>query len=87
MYIRIRPFLLLLQVPIGSLYTMVRHGEVIRIARNINFPNGIAVQHTPDGRPNKLIYGATGSMSLWSHDIVGAGQVTDRRLWAKFPGW
>ena len=66
---------------------MVNYGEIIRIAKDIKFPNGIAVQHTPDGRPSKLIYAESGTRSLWSHDIVAAGKVTNRQLWGKLPGW
>ena len=67
---------------------MVKPGEIKRIAKDLKFPNGIAVQHTPGGRPSKLIYAETGTLSLWSHDIVAPGQVTNRpQLWGKLPGW
>ena len=65
---------------------MVKDGEIRRIVKDLKYPNGIAVQHTPDGRPSKLIYAESGTRSLWSHNIVGPGQITNRQLWGKLPG-
>ena len=65
---------------------MVKFGEIIRIAKNYAYPNGIAVQHTADGRPSKLIVAETGTGNLWSHNIISPGKVASRQLWGKVPG-
>lgn len=49
------------------------------------FPNGIAVQHTGDGRPKTLIVAETGPGALLAYDILGPGKLGPKRLWAKLP--
>lgn len=52
----------------------------------LRFPNGIAVLHSPDGRPNTLIVAETPTKSLWAYEIQGPGKVGQRKLWGKLPG-
>jgi sugar lactone lactonase YvrE len=58
----------------------------VRIDGNLRFPNGIAVLHTDDGRPSKLIVAETPTKLLWQYDIKGAGEVGERSVWGKLPG-
>ena len=52
----------------------------------IHFPNGIAVMHTSDGRPQTLIVAETPKKMLWAYDIKGPGEIGPRREWGKLPG-
>ncbi len=61
-------------------------GEVVKVATRFLFPNGLAVQHTDDGRPKLLIVAETPAKTLWAFDIVGPGKVENRRIWGKLPG-
>ena len=50
------------------------------------FPNGIAVKHSDEGKPQLLIVAETPKKILWAFDIVAPGIVENKRLWANIPG-
>ncbi|XP_013398179.1 diisopropyl-fluorophosphatase-like [Lingula anatina] len=76
----------LTEEPFGSVYCMTASEEVIKVDTGYYFSNGIAVQHTDDGRPKKLIVAETFTRKLWSYDIKGPGQVENKQLWGTLPG-
>ena len=59
---------------------------MIKVASGYLFSNGIAVQHTEDGKPKKLIVAETFTKTLWGYDIVGDGQIENKHSWGKLPG-
>lgn len=75
-----------LEEPFGSVYCYTNQKKMVRIDTGLRFPNGIAVLHSPDGRPRTLIVAETPTKSLWSYEIEGPGKVRDRKLWGKLPG-
>ena len=60
--------------------------KLVRIDGDLRFPNGIAVLHSADGRPSKLIVAETPTKLLWQYDIKGSGVVGQRSVWGKLPG-
>ncbi|KAL4236759.1 hypothetical protein ACF0H5_005144 [Mactra antiquata] len=72
--------------PFGSVYCLTKDQTLIRIDGNLHFPNGIAVLHTADGTPSKLIVAETPKKLLWQYDIEGPGKVGTRSEWGKLPG-
>lgn len=75
-----------MEVPFGSVYCYTNQKKMVRIDTGLRFPNGIAVLHSPDGRPRTLIVAETPTKSLWPYEIEGPGKVRDRKLWGKLPG-
>jgi sugar lactone lactonase YvrE len=67
-------------------YCYTKEKQMVMVDTGLRFPNGIAVLHTPDGRPNKLIVAETPTKSLWAYEIQGPGKVGQRTLWGKLPG-
>lgn len=57
-------------------------GSVEIVARDLSFPNGMAV--TPDNRT--LIVGESFSTTLSAYDIGADGRLGNRRVWAKLNG-
>ena len=74
------------QEAFGAVYCMTAAGEVVKIDSKYLFPNGIAVQHSPEGVPQVLLVAETGTKSLWAYNITGPGQVSKKTLWGKLPG-
>jgi sugar lactone lactonase YvrE len=74
------------QEPFGSVYCVTNKKEVIKIDTGYRFSNGIAVQHSSDGKPKKLIVAETPTKSLWGYDILGPGKVGPKTLWGKLTG-
>ncbi|XP_045157720.1 diisopropyl-fluorophosphatase-like [Mercenaria mercenaria] len=72
--------------PFGSVYCLTKDQKLVRIEGNLRFPNGIAVLHTDDGKPSKLIVAETPTKLLWQYDIKGPGEVGERSIWGKLPG-
>jgi len=58
-------------------------GSVSVAAPDIDFPNGAAI--TPDGRT--LIIGETKGFRLSAFDIADDASLSNRRVWAQFPGY
>ena len=50
------------------------------------FPNGIAVKHSEDNKPELLIVAETPKKTLWAFDITAPGAVEKKRIWGKIPG-
>jgi sugar lactone lactonase YvrE len=67
-------------------YCLTSEGKVIRVATGLRFPNGLAVRHNSAKEPVQLIVAETPTKLLWSFDIVGPGQITNKREWGKMPG-
>ncbi|XP_046558960.1 diisopropyl-fluorophosphatase-like [Haliotis rubra] len=80
------PFTKSKEEPFGSVYCMLTSGQVVRVDTGIRFPNGIAVLHTDDGRPKKLIVAETPTKLLWSYDIVEPGKVANKTIWGRLSG-
>ena len=72
--------------PFGSVYCVTKDKQLIRVDGDIAFPNGLAVLHTSDGKPDKLIVAETRTQSLWQYDIKGPGKVEGKKLFGKLPG-
>ncbi|CAC5377576.1 Diisopropyl-fluorophosphatase [Mytilus coruscus] len=73
------------QEAFGSVYCVTNQNEVIKVDTGYLFSNGIAVQHSSDGKPQMLIVAETRTRSLWVYDILGPGVVGKRTLWGKLP--
>ncbi|CAH1787840.1 unnamed protein product [Owenia fusiformis] len=74
--------------PFGSVYCYnMTTNEIIKVAKGILFPNGIAVQHDSNGTPKKLIVGSAFNITapLWSFDIVGPCQIENKQVWGNLP--
>nr|XP_002120441.1 diisopropyl-fluorophosphatase-like [Ciona intestinalis] len=68
------------EVPSGKLYCLPKGEDVPVLADdNLRFPNGLAVQG------KVLLVGVTVTKEILAYDIIGAGKLTNRRLWAKVP--
>ncbi|XP_071118676.1 diisopropyl-fluorophosphatase-like [Haliotis cracherodii] len=80
------PYTRSMEEPFGSVYCMLTSGQVVRVDTGIRFPNGIAVLHTDDGRPKKLIVAETPTKLLWSYDIVEPGKVNNKTIWGRLSG-
>ncbi|KAH3731203.1 diisopropyl-fluorophosphatase-like [Dreissena polymorpha] len=80
------PYARSFEEPFGSIYCMTKDKILVRIDSELRFPNGIAVLHSSDGRPCKLIVAETPAKLLWQYDILGPGQVGKRSVWGKIPG-
>ena len=65
---------------------MTRDGRVLRIDSGLKYPNGIAVQHTADGKPSKLLVANWIPLVIYSYDIVAPGVVMNKRVWGKLQG-
>ena len=50
------------------------------------FPNGIAVKHSAEGKPELVIVAETKSKTLWGFDIAEDGSLQNKRVWATVPG-
>ncbi|CAH1787076.1 unnamed protein product [Owenia fusiformis] len=61
--------------------------EIIKVATELIYPNGITVQHDSNGTPKKLIFGSSYNITapLWSYDIVGPCQIENKRVWGNLP--
>ncbi|XP_046330990.2 diisopropyl-fluorophosphatase-like [Haliotis rufescens] len=80
------PYTRSFQDPFGSVYCMLRDGQVIRVDTGIRFPNGLAVLHSDNGQPRKLIVAETPTKLLWGYDIVEPGRVANKTVWGRLPG-
>ncbi|XP_063421626.1 diisopropyl-fluorophosphatase-like [Mytilus trossulus] len=69
----------------GSVYCVTNKHTVIKVDTGYLFSNGIAVQHSLDGKPQKLIVAETRTQSLWVYNILGPGAVGNKTLWGKLP--
>ncbi|MCL5770150.1 MAG: SMP-30/gluconolactonase/LRE family protein [Planctomycetes bacterium] len=67
---------------VGEVFTRCATGRVVRLDGGFAFSNGIAV--SGDGRT--LIVAETDTKKLWAFDILGPGQVANRRVWAALSG-
>lgn len=45
-----------MEEPFGSVYCYTNQKKMVRIDTGLRFPNGIAVLHSPDGRPRTLLW-------------------------------
>ncbi|GAB1603366.1 diisopropyl-fluorophosphatase-like [Argonauta hians] len=79
------PYTRSMEDPFGSVYCYTG-GKMVKIDTGIRFPNGIAVLHLNDGRPQKLIVAETPTKLLWSYDIESPGKVSNKKIWAYIPG-
>ncbi|KAK6188060.1 hypothetical protein SNE40_004324 [Patella caerulea] len=70
----------------GSVYCLTTNGTVKRVATGIRFPNGIAVQHSSDGTPLKIIVAETPTKLLWGFDIHEETNLKNKTQWGKMPG-
>ncbi len=71
-----------IEKPVGEVFTRCATGRVVRLDGGFAFSNGIAV--SGDGRT--LIVAETDTKKLWAFDILGPGQVANRRVWAALSG-
>ena len=58
----------------------------MKVATGYLYPNGLAVKHSSEGKPQVLIVAETETKSLWAFDITAPGKVTNKHLWGKLPG-
>ena len=65
---------------------MPRDGKVIEVDSGLNYPNGIAVQHTADGKPQKLLVANWDPLVIYSYDIIAPGVVRNKRVWGNLQG-
>ena len=59
---------------------------MILVSTGYWFPNGIAVKHSADGKPELIIVAETKSKTLWGFDIAADGSLQNKRVWATVPG-
>ncbi|RDD38014.1 Diisopropyl-fluorophosphatase [Trichoplax sp. H2] len=76
-----QPYQRSIKEPFGSLYCRQRNGDVVKLDTGFRFSNGLAV--TADDKT--LIVAETVPRKLWAYDIIGDGQITNKRLWATLP--
>ncbi|GFR81472.1 diisopropyl-fluorophosphatase [Elysia marginata] len=79
------PYLRSFEEPFGSIYCLTSDGVVVHLESNYRFSNGLAVKHSKEGRPEKLIVAETPTRTLWSYDIEGPGKISKKTQWAKLP--
>ncbi|ESP05381.1 hypothetical protein LOTGIDRAFT_227997 [Lottia gigantea] len=80
------PYTRSMEEAFGSLYCLTTEGEVKKVATDIQFPNGLAVQHDSDGKPKILVVAETPTKLLLAFDITSDNQLENRREWGKMPG-
>jgi sugar lactone lactonase YvrE len=66
----------------GLVVRVTPDGDVRQVADNVAFPNGMAI--TPDG--GTLIVAESYANQLTAYDIEAAGDLGNRRVWARTPG-
>ena len=76
----------LLQAPFGSVYCFTQDKKMVLVENGYWFPNGIAVKHSEDNKPELLIVAETPQKTLWAFDITAPGAVEKKRIWGKIPG-
>ena len=74
------------QEPFGAVYCVTGDKqELVRIDDGYLFSNGLAVLHTKEGKPRKLIVAESRTQSLWGYEILGPGKVGKKTLFGKLP--
>lgn len=70
------------QTRVGQVFCLLSDGQLRLLDDGFAFSNGIAV----DATDHRLIVAETFTRSLWIYDLPVAGQVANRRLFARLPG-
>lgn len=67
--------------PIGTVHYVDRAGKTHLLDSGLAFPNGIVL--TPDGK--KLYVGESQHNRVWVYEVMGAGKIGPRKLFANLP--
>jgi gluconolactonase len=68
--------------PVGELYCRLIDAQVLRLDQGFAFCNGIALW--PRGK--MLVVAETFTRKLWAYDVVAAGRLANKRVWATLSG-